>query len=105
MPKLPLTALLSSLALLAAASAQAQNSPTPARPTDPAIEPSRNNQTIERIRIEDAGSRIDELRVGGQTQSIMVQPKGDLPPYEVKPVDARGMPGPGGARTWNFLRF
>ena len=43
--------------------------------------------------------------MGGQTQSIVVQPKGDLPAYEVKPADARGMPGPGGARTWNFLRF
>lgn len=99
------TALLCSLALLAAASALAQTSPSPPRAVDPALEPGRSNQTIERIRTEDAGSRIDELRVGGQTQSIVVQPKGDLPAYEVKPADARGMPGPGGARTWNFLRF
>ena len=107
------TAALASLALLAAglpALAQAQagsSAPSPAavRATDPAVEPSRSNQTIERIRTEDGGSRIDELRVGGQTQSIVVQPKGDMPAYEIKPADARGSPSQGGARMWNFLRF
>ena len=76
-----------------------------ARPGDPALEPGRNNQTIERIRTEDAGSRIDELRVGGQTQSIVVQPKGDMPAYEVRPMDVRPGSNQGGARVWNFLRF
>jgi hypothetical protein len=75
------------------------------RASDPAIEPGRSNQTIERIRTEDGGSRIDELRVGGQTQSILVQPKGDMPAYEIKPADARGGPSQGGVRMWNFLRF
>lgn len=76
------------------------------RPGEPAPEPSRGHQTIERIRIEDSGSRIDELRVGGQTQSIVVQPKGDLPAYEVRPPDARGATSvQGGTRVWNFLRF
>ena len=104
-------AALLSLALLTAALpqlAQAQsgpNAPGTARATDPAIEPSRSNQTIERIRTEDGGSRIDELRVGGQTQSIVVQPKGDMPAYEIKPADVRGSPSQGGARMWNFLRF
>lgn len=105
MPKHRLNAMLSSLALLAASGAWAQTSPAPSRPLDPALEPGRSNQTIERIRTEDGGSRIDELRVGGQTQSIVVQPKGELPAYEVKPADTRGAPGQGGARTWNFLRF
>jgi hypothetical protein len=106
------TAALASLALLAAslpALAQAQagsGAPgTAVRATDPAVEPSRSNQTIERIRTEDGGSRIDELRVGGQTQSIVVQPKGDMPAYEIKPADVRGSPSQGGARMWNFLRF
>jgi hypothetical protein len=76
-----------------------------ARPHDPALEPGRGNQTIERIRTEDAGSRIDELRVGGQTQSIVVQPKGDMPAYEVRPMDARPGSTQGGTRVWNFLRF
>ena len=75
------------------------------RASDPAVEPGRSNQTIERIRTEDGGSRIDELRVGGQTQSIVVQPKGDMPAYEIKPADARGASAQGGARMWNFLRF
>ena len=107
------TATLASLVLLVAglpALAQAQSgasAPEPAavRASDPAMGPSRSHQTIERIRTEDGGSRIDELRVGGQTQSIVVQPKGDMPAYEIKPADARGASAQGGARMWNFLRF
>jgi hypothetical protein len=107
------TATLASLVLLAAglpALAKAQSgSSAPGnaavRASDPAVEPGRSNQTIERIRTEDGGSRIDELRVGGQTQSIVVQPKGDMPAYEIKPADARGASAQGGARMWNFLRF
>ena len=93
--------------LLAAGGALAQ-APAP----DPAE--GRRNQKIERIRIEDEGSRIDEIRYGGQTQSIAVQPKGDMPAYEVdpgnltrsRPADARdGLSGAGGQRSWNLLRF
>jgi hypothetical protein len=87
------------------APASAASVQTTARPGDPALEPGRANQTIERLRTEDAGSRIDELRVGGQTQSIVVQPKGDMPAYEVRPMDVRPGPNQGGARVWNFLRF
>ena len=97
-----------SVSLAAAAqapAAQAPAAPAIARAQDPALEPSRSNQTIERIRTEDGGSRIDELRVGGQTQSIVVQPKLDVPAYEVRPTDMRGGSGQGGARVWNFLRF
>ena len=75
----------------------------------------RQNQKIERIRHEDAGSRIDEVRMGGQTQSITVQPKVEgLPAYEVqpgsmirgRPRDAReGLDNSGGQRTWNVLSF
>lgn len=92
--------LLLALALPAMAQTQAQAS----RPTDPAVQPGRQNQTIERLRTEDAGSRIDELRVGGQTQSITVQPKNDMPAYEVRPSDAQGQSSPR-MRVWNFLRF
>ena len=74
----------------------------------------RRNQRIERIRHEDAGSRIDELRVGGQTQSITVQPKANVPEYGIDPPDlARTRPGDNrdglsnatGQRFWNVLRF
>ena len=54
----------------------------------------RQNQKIQRIRIEDDGARIDELRVGGQTQSIAVQPKANVPGYEFQPSDL------GRSRAW-----
>lgn len=70
----------------------------------------RRNQKVERIVIEDEGSRVEEVRVGGQTQSVTVQPRGGLPAYEMQPSDgARSRPGErrdGGAqRVWNVLSF
>jgi hypothetical protein len=68
---------------------------------------------VERIRIEDSNARIDEVRVGGESQSVTVQPKGDLPAYEMQPTDGarsrvndrdiRG--GPVSQRVWNLFRF
>ena len=76
--------LLLTLCGLAAAAALAQK--PAALPRDSAPPPkSGTEQKIERIRHEDAGSRIDELRVGGETKNITVQPKGDAPAYEVAP--------------------
>ena len=51
----------------------------------------------ERIRVEDAGARIDELRVGGETLSISVQPKGGMPAYQIAPTS--------GERSWKILGF
>ena len=72
----------------------------------------KNNQKAEYIRVEDAGSRIDEVRIGGQTQSIHVQPKmGSMPGYEVKSTDgARSRPDGFGdtqskKRVWNIGNF
>ena len=75
----------------------------------------RKNQKIERIHVEDSGATIDELRYGGQTQSITVQPKADVPAYEMQPSDlARTPPGrpprrhePArtGTRVWNVFKF
>ena len=74
----------------------------------------RANQRTERIQVEDAGSRVDELRVGGQTQSISVQPKaGNMPSYEVQSPDgARSRAGSNSGaetttapRVWNVLKF
>lgn len=74
----------------------------------------RPDQAIERIRTEDAGTRIDELRVGGETQSITVQPKtgGKMPSYEVKPAESAKGNAPSassgdtnGSRVWNVLKF
>jgi len=96
------------IALLPAAAALAQ----PPLTREPAGEP-RKNQKIERIHIEDAGNRIEEVRVGGQTQSITVQPKAEVPAYEIQPSDlARSRPsesreGMAGKsqRVWNVLNF
>jgi hypothetical protein len=92
--------------------------PAPAK--TPLLEPATNpasrrpEPTIQRIQVEDAGSRIDEVRVGGETQSITVQPKLNVPAYEVLPSDAaKGggtSPSPSGAgatgkRVWNVLQF
>ena len=96
------------LGSLASAAALAQ---APAQLPAPDAAPAKKipDQTIERIRHEDAGSRIDELRVGGETKSITVQPKGDAPPYQVAPDSNNRNPastdrkdGPGG---WNILKY
>lgn len=83
-------------------------------PADTAAPGGRPDQRIERIQIEDAGTRIDELRVGGVTQSIVVSPKGGMPAYDVLPGGTnrnltRGERGngttSGGTRVWKLLDF
>lgn len=104
--------LLSALALVAgitlAASAQGQT-PPPEQPPQP-ISP---RDRIERITNEDALTRIDEVRVGGETKSIEVQPKNGAPAYQINP-DANGAANSetGGKRTgnagrssWRILNF
>ncbi|CDS54439.1 hypothetical protein [Polaromonas sp. CG9_12] len=74
--------------------------------------PARPDKKIERIRTEDAGTRIDELRVGGETQQITVQPKTGGAAYEVKPAEGARGTAPAatsndtnGSRVWNVLKF
>ncbi|MDR6859229.1 hypothetical protein [Variovorax guangxiensis] len=106
-------ALLAALACAAPlAAVQAQSAPPPdaaqATPESP-----RSNQKIEHIRVEDSGARVDEVRYGGQTQSITVQPKANVPSYEVLPNnsgrDRQSQTETGGngngARVWNVLKF
>jgi hypothetical protein len=79
---------------------------------EPAGEP-RKNQKIERLHHEDAANTIDEVRVGGQTQSVTVQPKADVPAYEILPNDmARSRPSDSREglserkpRVWNLFNF
>jgi hypothetical protein len=75
--------------------------PAPATATLPKASASSATGVVEkrteRIRIEDAGSRIDEVRVGGETKSIDVQPKGGMPAYQVQPGS--------GERSWKILGF
>ena len=77
-------------------------------------EEGRKNQRVEFIRIEDGGAVIDEVRYGGQTRSVIVQPKANMPQYELQPADmARsrpadnrdGLSSAGGQRVWNLFRF
>ena len=66
---------------------------------------------IERITHEDGLSRVDELRVGGQTQRIEVQPKTGAPAYQIGtrqgPADQGAAQGSGsaGRSSWRLLRF
>ena len=102
------------LAIAGAASAQA---PASAAPTPSSTAPGaavtrdevlldRRTQRVEHIRTEDAGSRVDEVRSGGETRSITVQPKLNVPPYSVQPADSSNMgqgeagPGAPGRRVW-----
>jgi hypothetical protein len=79
---------------------------------EPTGEP-RKNQKIERLHAEDDGGSIDELRVGGQTQAVTVQPKADVPPYEMQPSDmARTRPADSRegmahrtSRVWKLFNF
>lgn len=99
--------LLAALAALPLAAAVAQT-PAPAQAANSA----RPDPKIERIRTEDAGTRIDELRVGGETQQITVQPKTGAPAYEVRPAEGVRGAAPAaagndtnGSRVWNVLKF
>ena len=69
-----------------------ERSPTPALTGAGAVE-----KRTEFIQIEDASARIAEVRVGGETKSISVQPKGGMPGYDVQPTS--------GARSWKILDF
>lgn len=102
----PLLLLLS----LAACPVLAQN--PPAEDTAPRSTPAdRTNQRVERIHVEDKGSRVDEVRIGGKTQSITVTPLvSDLPAYEVQPSHDvqdrnRSSSGTTGPRVWNMMKF
>lgn len=96
------SALLLTLSLLGTSLCSAQApapEPSPSKLTQtsaPASDGAVEKRT-ERIQIEDAGSRINELRVGGETKSITVQPKGTMPAYNVQPVS--------GERSWKILGF
>ena len=99
--------------LLACAAAAAQSPPSAYAQQPPQLE-GRLNQKVERIRVEDDAVVIDEVRYAGQTQSVTVTPKSNLPPYQIQPTDmARSRPGDHrdglssatGKRVWNVLDF
>jgi len=91
------------LPLLLACGLAWSQTPSAATPADPASAtvqrdaPAKPQPRVEHIQVEDAGARIDEVRVGGETQSITVQPKNNMPAYQVAPKT--------GERTWKVLGF
>ena len=99
------------------ASAAAQNTTPVQPPMQPLVAtnpPSpATDQRIERIRIEDNGSVVEEVRYGGQSQSINVQPKAPVPEYEIVPSDSTrsralardALSSAPGQRVWNFFKF
>ena len=90
------------LLLCGAAQAQTQTqtvtSPPPAQPASASATPKQApEQVIQHIVVEDASTRIDEVRVGSETKSITVKPKDGMPAYDVAPAT--------GERTWKVLGF
>ena len=70
----------------------------------------RKTQKVEILHFEDAGNRVDEVRSGGQTQRITIQPKNGMPAYEVLPANPNtANPGAGigqtGPRVWRIHQF
>jgi hypothetical protein len=68
---------------------------------------------VQRIVVEDDAVRIEELRVRGQTQRIVVMPR-NAAAYEIVPAAGGRDPsqnrggqqaGAGGQRVWNVLKF
>ena len=104
---LPLPALLGVLFATLGGAAQAQVTATSA--SSGTTEPN-----VQRSVIEDDGSRIEELRVRGQSQRIVVTPKlGPKASYEIVTGDgsrdlsdsAAGHRGAIGKRVWHVLSF
>lgn len=65
-------------------------------------------QRSEVITHQDAGSHIEELRVGGETRRIDVETHSRVPGYQVKPVDNGTNDDPKGAAgktSWKVLKF
>jgi hypothetical protein len=86
------------LLLCGAAQAQTVTSPPPDQPASaPDASKRAPEQTTQHIVVEDARTRIDEVRVGGETKSITVKPKDGMPAYDVAPES--------GERTWKVLGF
>jgi len=101
--------LLASLSAASAALAQTPPLVAQSQQLDP-----RQNQKVERIHNEDSAVIIDEVRYAGETRSVTIQPKGNMPEYELTPTDmARTRPGDNrdglsnanGKSVWNVLKF
>lgn len=110
---------LSFVALLAAgavhAAEPAKSVPAPAAASTSAVQTEPGEPKVEHIVNEDKATRIEELRVRGQTQRIVVKNKlGVKSQYEVLPADGgrdvlpadgNGNRGAAGQAVWSVLSF
>ena len=127
MPNLPspgaLLALLLSLALAGGTALAQTGQPARAAP-DAVAQPAagnapdgRSRRRVEVIRTENRNNVIEEVRIGGETHSISVQPKGGMPGYEILPASgirsraafelegAAGANPSSGPRVWKLFDF
>lgn len=100
----PVVLLFGMVAMSAAWAQPASTAVTPVATNATGKQPlaTRQERLGKTIRIEDGGATIDETRLGGETQSIRVQPKGGMPRYEVLPAKGDAS---GGTRVWKVLGF
>lgn len=98
------------VALLATSSlALAQAAPPLPAPVADGVPAPADTQRAEHLHVEDAGSRVDEQRYGGETRHISVQSKSAaVPAYQVQPhapYSRESGPGQTGPRTWTIVNF
>lgn len=85
-------------------------------PADSTSATERPRPKVERLSHEDAGSRVDEVRVSGQTRQIDVQTKSGLPSYQIQPDQGAqgpasaagqrsGLAGSPGRTSWRLVSF
>jgi hypothetical protein len=112
MNRLTLTTI-TGLALAASAALQAQSKPAGAA-VAPASRTVAGEPRVEHIVVEDNGARVEELRVRGTTQRVVVTPKvGTTQSYEIIMGDGSRDLSPGantsrgaaGKRVWHVLSF
>lgn len=101
------------LVFTAAACLSAAHAAEPAVDSGAALDTARYPEPkVQHIVIADGATRIDELRVRGQTQRLAVQPKG-MKGYEIIPAgpgrdlsdSASSQRGASGKRVWQILDF
>jgi hypothetical protein len=97
-----------------AALAWADDRPAPGAPAGAVPSGRGGEPAVQRTVLEDDGSRIEELRVRGQTQRISVKPKvGPRAGYEIivgdglrePPAGGNADKGATGQRVWHVLSF
>lgn len=71
-----------------------------------------NEPVVQHTKIEDEGSRVEEVKIRGEVRRITVTPKvGTTVPYEVLPAEGSrdlsqsGSRGVAGQRVWHILTF